>query len=178
MSHFPGDYVKKDRAADGALYSPAPGMVGSETSSPETLRLIAFTLGSEWYALEASGVRGIEPEATVTPVPRSPDWLAGVFNLHGNILPAIDPRPLLGLARPESHQGNGLMIVFLCEGNQAALKVDTVDEIYELPRTSLEPPLPVADPAKADLVLGQVRVRDRLIGVINLANLVRTVLEG
>jgi purine-binding chemotaxis protein CheW len=164
-------------AAGGSLFDQAAGMARFEPSSSEALRLIAFTLGNEWYALEGSGVRGIEPEATLTAVPQSPEWLVGVFNLHGNILPAIDPRPLLGLPKSDSN-GNGLMIVFLFEGNQAALRVDSVDEIYELPSASLEPPLPATEGARADMILGQVRVRDRLIGVINLPNLVHTILEG
>jgi purine-binding chemotaxis protein CheW len=177
VSQFPGGYEHFNPVKSASSGSPTHGATGKEGAAAESLRLIAFTLGNEWYALEASEVRGIEPEATITPVPRSPEWLVGVFNLHGNILPAIDPRPILGVPRVDS-QGTGLMIIFLWEGNLAALRVDAVDEIYELPNATLEPPLPTIEGSRMDMILGQVRVRDRLIGVIHLSNLVRHVFEG
>ncbi len=160
--------------------NPSPDIVGGGAASGSLngpLQLIAFGLGNEWYALEVSQVRGIEPETDITPVPKAPAWLVGVFNLHGAIVPAIDPSSLLGVPRRE-RKGSGLLVVFLWEGHQAALLVDAVDEMYELSRTSLEPQLPTVEADRVEFIQGQVRVRDRLIGVINLRALVSALLEG
>jgi len=151
--------------------------ISGSSDEVETARLIAFRLDREWYALDASFVRGIEPEMEITPVPRAPEWLLGVFNLHGSILPAVDPRPLLRLGQ-QVPAGKGLLIVFLCEGNAAALRVDVVDEIYELPLSSLEPQPSTAEGEAAELIQGQVRVRDRLIGVLSVPALMRALVEG
>lgn len=149
----------------------------SADSSSELLRLIAFSLDGEWYALEVSHIRGIEPETDITPVPRAPAWLLGVFNLHGTILPAIDPRPLLGMPSRNSKE-SALLVNFHWDGNQAALMVDSVDEMYEVSPSSLEPQVAAREADRSELIQGQVRVRDRLIGVINPRTLVSTLLEG
>ncbi|MHB0869484.1 MAG: chemotaxis protein CheW [Chloroflexota bacterium] len=149
----------------------------AEDSPSELLRLIAFSLDGEWYALEVSHVRGIEPETDITPVPRAPAWLLGVFNLHGTILPAIDPRPLLGMPKRD-RKDSALLVNFHWDGNQAALMVDSVDEMYEVSHSSLEPQLAAREADRSELIQGQVRVRDRLIGVINPRTLLATLSEG
>lgn len=151
------------------------GSVASLSADP--LRLIAFGLEGEWYALEVSYVRGIETEIEITPVPCAPEWLVGVFNLHGAILPAIDPRSLLGVARQEP-KSSGPLIVVQWDGNLAALRADAVDEMYEVSRASLEPQIAISEGSRAELILGQVRVRDRLIGVLHLPALVKALIEG
>lgn len=152
--------------------------LGSAVARPpaDQLQLISFGLGREWYAVEMRHVRGIEPETEITPVPLAPAWLAGVFNLRGNILPAVDPRPLLGIPPADARSG-GLLVVFEWGGHPSALRVDVVDEIYEIAASSLEPQLSTVDASRQQLFLGQVRVRDRLIGVLDLAALMRPLLE-
>ncbi len=176
MPQSPGDPLL-DAARSGAILGGVPrGNLPGAASSSELLRLVAFGLDSEWYALEISHVRGIEPETEITPVPRAPAWLAGVINLHGAILPAIDPRPLLGVGS-QGRKGGGLFLVFQWDNNQAALLVDSVDEMYEVSRASLEPQFSTLDGSRAELTQGQVRVRDRLIGVLALDALVDTLLQ-
>ncbi len=157
-----------DAAVDGPFFAPMP----------EGLTLLAFSLGDEWYSVDSAHVRGIEPETDVTPVPRAPQWLVGVFNLRGTILPIVDPRPLLSLPSRGTHGKKGLLVVYHCDGIAAALQVDTVDEIYEVARSSLEPALGAGHLGRTELILGQVRVRDRLIGVLDLQALLRALLEG
>lgn len=145
--------------------------------SAEPLRIMAFSLDDEWYGLEIHHIRGIERDREITPVPQSPSWLAGVFNLHGLILPAIDPRPLLRGSAP-GWSPDGVMIIFQFDGHQAALLADGADEIYELSTASLEPQLPTVEPRTARLIRGSVRVRDRLIGVVDLEAMVDLLLKG
>ncbi len=156
----------------------AAGNGPPSASMSEGLTLLAFSLGDEWYSVDSAHVRAIEPEADVTPVPRAPQWLVGVFNLRGTILPIVDPRPLLSLPSRGSHGRKGLLVVCHCDGVTAALQVDGVDELYEVARSSLEPGLGAAHLGRPDLTMGQVRVRDRLIGVLDLPALLRALSEG
>lgn len=177
MPQSPGDPSSEVEEGGSTFEGVPEGSGPAAAPPPELLSLIAFSLDNEWYALEIRHVRGIEPEMEITPVPGAPEWLAGVFNLHGAILPAIDPRSLLGV-ESRGRKGGGLLILFQWDGNQAALLADTVDEMYELSRTSLEPHLLTAEGPQAELIQGHVRVRDRLIGVVDLAALVDTLLGG
>jgi len=146
-------------------------------ASTELLQLVTFRLGDEWYALESKHVRGIEAEAEITPVPLAPEWLLGVFNLHGTILPIVDIKPLLQNSK-KGQQSKGLFLIIHWDGNSAALSVDTVDEIYEVHPSSLEQQNENVDKDSSELILGKVRVRDRLIGVVNALALVRALTEG
>ncbi len=69
--------------------APAPG---------ETLEVVTFALGAERYGLEARHVLEVLRLADLTPVPGTPDFLAGVTNLRGDILAVVDLRRLLGVA--------------------------------------------------------------------------------
>ncbi len=177
MPRKPEDYARGGIEGDASLGDALASDGSAEDSSSELLRLIAFSLDGEWYALEVSHIRGIEPETEITPVPRAPVWLLGVFNLHGTILPAIDPRPLLGMPSRDRKE-SGLLVNCQCGGIQAALMVDSVDEMYEVSPSSLEPQTAAREADRSELIQGQVRVRDRLIGVINPRTLVSTLLEG
>lgn len=152
--------------------------VGSIAGPPAVdLRLLAFSLNEEWYALDASDVQSIEPLPEITPIPWAPEWLMGVFNLRGAIVPVVDARPLLGIGERDP-QGDGLLVIFRWDDGAAALRVDAVDEIYEVAGSSLESALAVPGRRRAGLLLGQVGIRDRLVGVINARSLVKALLEG
>lgn len=172
-----GNPERDPSGGEAALGAAVPSTGSAPSGTGDLLRLIAFSLGAEWYALEASRVRGIEAEAEITPVPRAPEWLLGVFNLHGAILPVVDPRPLFQSSRRGS-KGKGLFIIFHWEGNAAALRVDTVDEIYEVHAGSVEPQPAASEGERTELIVGQVRVRDHLIGVVDTTALVRALTEG
>lgn len=155
----------------------AKGNGSTDKATGELLQLITFGMGTEWYALEASNVRSIEAEAEITPVPCAPEWLLGVFNYHGTILPIVDLRPLLQSSRQEK-SNRGLFLIFHWDDNDAAIWVDIVDEIYEVQPSSIEPQAVTPEGEKAELLLGRVRVRDRLIGVIDTETLMRILIEG
>ncbi len=167
MSASAGGEVTHGITSSGSGSKPSP--------DADVLRLIAFGLGPEWYALETSRVRGVEPEPEITPVPRAPEWLLGVFNLRGTILPAVDPRPILGIAQRHP-DGKGLLIVFQWNGNAAALLVDAVDEMYEIPRSSLELEPAVSERERPELIPGHVRVRDHVISVLDVDAFVKALM--
>ncbi|MGI5835721.1 MAG: chemotaxis protein CheW [Chloroflexota bacterium] len=155
----------------------ANGKGSIQGASTDLLQLITFGLGDEWYALQAFNVRGIEAEAEITPVPLSPEWLLGVCNYHGTILPIVDLSPLLQSAKKDKN-ARGLFLIFHWENNIAAIWVDSVDEIYEVHPSSIEPQAVAPEDEAAELLLGRVRVRDRLIGVIDTKALVKVLIEG
>ncbi|HMQ54578.1 MAG TPA: chemotaxis protein CheW, partial [Anaerolineae bacterium] len=70
----------------------------------ETLELMVFWLGGEKYGVEVLGVREIHPLGRLTPVPRTPDFVAGVFSARGRILSVIDLRAFFGLSTSEEEK--------------------------------------------------------------------------
>jgi purine-binding chemotaxis protein CheW len=74
-------------------------------------RYVVFHVGGQSYGLHITCVREVEKAGRVTPVPGAPPMIHGLINLHGEILPLIDPRPLLGLTPGDGAPGGYLVVV-------------------------------------------------------------------
>ena len=104
-------------AALADLMSAAGGVssagLGEEALPPPESceRYVVFHLGDQSYGLHITSVREVEKAGRVTPVPGAPPMIHGLINLHGEILPLIDPRPLLALPAHEGASGGYLVVV-------------------------------------------------------------------
>ena len=73
------------------------------TEPATTLQLVGFVIGDEMFAVDILTVQEIIRDATITAIPDSPDFLEGVINLRGSIIPVIDLRKRLKLVHPAHH---------------------------------------------------------------------------
>jgi len=106
----------------------------------EDLEVATFALANERYAVESKHIREIAPFTGLTRVPGAPDFVAGVVNLHGQIVAIIDIRRLSGLphGKPDS---DSKVIVLGHERTEFAIIADSVDRIERFNRSELlEPP--------------------------------------
>lgn len=102
----------------------------------ERLEVVVFALAQERYALETEHVREVLPLVDLALVPGGPDFLVGVINLRGQLLPIVDPRKILGLAT----RGLSDQAVVVVLGNERAefgILVDAVQAVTALPTQSL-----------------------------------------
>ncbi len=114
----------------------------------ETLEVVTFTLGDEFYALETQHVSEVIRVGDITPVPGAPSFLAGVINLRGEIVAVVDLRPLLGLG-PRAVTDLSRILVLGDERIEFALLVDSTQEVLRLRYDSiLEPPGELAGTAR------------------------------
>ncbi len=105
--------------------------------SDPVVQLCAFKVGDEEYALDIMRVREIIPPSRITPVPRAPEFVEGVVNLRGTILPVMDLRKRLCVpARPLAQKSKYL--VCSVGPRRVALVVDAVTEVLRIPRSALK----------------------------------------
>jgi len=103
---------------------------------------LTFRLGGETYALQIGCVQEIIGMQEVTQVPRLPDYIRGVINLRGRIVPAVDLRRKFGLEAAEQTRQTCIIVVELAHiGHNArmGLIVDAVTEVADIPADSVEP---------------------------------------
>ncbi|HMR65016.1 MAG TPA: chemotaxis protein CheW [Anaerolineae bacterium] len=141
----------------------------------ETLELMVFWLGGEKYGVEVLGVREIHPLGRLTPVPRTPDFVAGVFSARGRILSVIDLRAFFGLSTSEEEKlSYQKIIVVTTEGCSDApalevgLLVNEVEDVTTIFKSELAPPLPTHNGALARYTRG---ITADLMMVLDLAAL-------
>lgn len=137
----------------------------------QTLDLLVFRLGTERYGLEVSNAREIHPLTQLTPVPRAPGFVAGVFSARGRILSVIDLPVFLGLSSIERSAQSKIMVVTNTDSNsemahmELGLLVDDVIDVTTIYRDDIEPPLTTHVGARAEYIYG---VTADLLVVLNL----------
>ena len=127
---------------------------------------VVVRLGSGRYAIELEHVAEVGKAPAVTRVPGMPDWLAGVANFRGRILPVLDLRGMLG-ADQGTAGSSARLVVVATEMATAGLLVDGVDGTTSL-ATGIEP-IPVTIAAgRADLIRGQLPRADGPLAVLDV----------
>jgi purine-binding chemotaxis protein CheW len=143
-------------------------------ATSETVDLLLFRLGGERYGLEVTGVREIYPLERLTPVPRTPPFVAGVFSARGRILSVIDLRAFFGLPAVGLSDQTKIMVVAPTDltSELAALEVgllaDEVIDVMTLRQEDIEPPLTASGGNRADYIQG---ITADLLVVLNLKTL-------
>ncbi|NTW86323.1 MAG: purine-binding chemotaxis protein CheW, partial [Holophagaceae bacterium] len=104
-----------------------------------SLELVVFRLGPENYALRLHEVREIVMVSQITPVPRAPEFVDGVLNLRGEVMPVVDLRTRFGLERVEATSISRILITSI-GGVFTGLVVDAVDEVRPVELSRFGPP--------------------------------------
>ncbi len=116
------------------------------------VQLCAFEVGGEEYAIDLRRLREILQPLPITPVPHAPEFIEGVMNVRGEVIPVVDARRRLGKAV----QGGGRckVLVVKVAGRVFGLIVDAVREVVRLPRAEFGPPPPLLVEGGPRLFLG------------------------
>jgi purine-binding chemotaxis protein CheW len=128
----------------------------TQAAGPTTTYL-TFRLGENVLGLGMDQVNEIVRHAATTPVPLTPPWIRGVFNLRGRVLPAVDLGVRLGLAPlVEGRRTCVLVLEILVEGLRfsAGILVDEVRDLLELANADVDPPPPFGAGIKVEFVRG------------------------
>ena len=134
----------------------------------DEMELVTFLLGPEQYGLDIMSVREIIRMPELTRAPQSPDFVAGMLNLRGEVLPVIDLRRRMKLAPVERDKRTRVVIVAR-EGGNVGLVVDAVADVLRLKGGDIQLPPAVARGEDTSLVSGVAMLpTDRLLLVMDL----------
>ena len=130
-------------------------------------QLVVFDLASESYGVDIGAVREIIRMQEITRVPRAPDFVEGVINLRGKVIPVVDLRKRFGLAVGEENKDNRIVVVDI-GGQDIGVVVDAVTEVLRIPAGAIEPPSSVITSADFEYLLGIVKLADKMIILLEL----------
>ncbi len=137
-----------------------------ETTSAER-QLVVFDLDSEAYGVDIGAVREIIRMQDITRVPKTPDFVEGVINLRGKVIPVVDLRKRFVLSVGEQSKDNRILVVDI-GGQDIGAVVDAVTEVLRILGDSVERPSSVIMTADSDYLMGIAKVEDRLIILLDL----------
>lgn len=138
-------------------------------------RAVAFFLGGQRYALPIERVQEIQQIVAFSEVPSGGGGVVGMINLRGHVIPAIDLRMLVGLPADE-YTLETPMIICRVGGQLAALVVDEVQDVLEMPPGCLQAAPPMH--ALSSKMIGVARLDDGLLYVLELEALLGNLVRG
>lgn len=135
---------------------------GSQTDSRTNLggKYLTFLLDDEEYGVEILKVREIINLMDITSVPQTPEFVEGVINLRGKVIPVIDLRTKFGLQRAEYNDQTCIIVVDV--GMMMGIIVDTVREVHDIPSNDIEPPPHLGGSVDTSFILGMGKVKDEV----------------
>ncbi|MEW8960049.1 MAG: chemotaxis protein CheW [Moorella sp. (in: firmicutes)] len=129
-------------------------------------KLVVFDLAGELYGLDIFDVREIVKDTLVTRIPQTPEFVEGVVNLRGKIIPVIDLRKRFGFEKGEKTKDARIIIVDI-SGQEAGLVVDSVKEVAAVDESTIET-APDVTTVNAAFVEGLPKKDDKIIIIIKL----------
>jgi purine-binding chemotaxis protein CheW len=137
------------------------------------LQIVGFRIGRETFGLPISLVHEIVRPPEITNVPHAPEYVEGVMNLRGRIVPVLDLRRRFGGAALEISRKNRVLVVEV-ESRAVGLIVDSATEVLKISDAQIEPPPNVLTDAATSYVTGVAKHQGRLIILVDLRRILQS----
>ena len=132
-----------------------------------SIQMVIFKLNNEEFAVEVASVEAIIKLQAITKVPHAPDFVMGVTNLRGNIVPVVDLKKRLNL--PESKTGEETRIVVaLLQESKVGMIVDAVSQVTEIDDAQIEAAPQYSTSIDTSFIRGIVKVEQELVIMLDL----------
>ena len=142
----------------------------SGSSRSGELQIVVCELADEHYGLDIAKVFEIIRHQPITAVPRSPQFVKGVINLRGRIIPVVDLRERFGMPQADPTKETRIVVAESAT-TRVGLIVDSVSEVLLVPADAVEATPEVAAGADAEYLRGIANLGDRLVLLLELAGL-------
>jgi purine-binding chemotaxis protein CheW len=133
----------------------------------EILQLVSFKIGNEEFGVNILNVQEINKMTQITKVPNAPEFVEGVINLRGRVIPVINLRTRLKLEKKEPDKDTRIIVVDI-EKNTVGFIVDGVSEVLRIPVSITEPPPEIVAGVDSEFIKSVGKLEDRLLILIDL----------
>ncbi|MBN2010793.1 chemotaxis protein CheW [candidate division KSB1 bacterium] len=143
----------------------------STSTITETTQYLTFKFDNEHYALEISKVREVLDFIKVTKIPRTPDFMRGVINLRGNVVPVVDLKLKFGMAAIEKSVDTCIIISEIkVDDNDTVLGLmaDSVDEVIEMEPKNIEHAPQIGMRLNTEFIKGVGKRSDEFIIILDI----------
>ena len=149
----------------------------SAQMAQEKTTYLTFGLGEETFAMDVSNVREVLDVIDVTKVPRTPDYMLGVINLRGGVVPVVDMRIKFGLPATEESVDTCIIVTEVDLDGESTIigaLADSVQEVFEMAADEIEPPPSLGMRLNAEFVKGMGKRDDRFIIILDVNRIFST----
>ncbi len=143
----------------------------AEKIQNETKQYLTFHLDEEKFSLDITQVKEVLDFTTITKVPRTPDFMRGVINLRGGVVPVIDLRLKMGMPETVKTVHTRIIIVeVMIDGDPTVLGViaDSVEEVCDIDSDMILPPPKIGTRLKTDFIKGMGKLGEDFVIILDI----------
>jgi purine-binding chemotaxis protein CheW len=130
-------------------------------------QLVVFSIGNEFYGVDVDAVESIIKMQEITRLPHAPEFVEGITNLRGAVVPILDLRKRFGLEASEATRDTRIMIVNMNSTN-VGMVVDSVTQVVRISAESIDPPPQMAMTVNSAFIKGIAKLDEMLIILLDL----------
>jgi purine-binding chemotaxis protein CheW len=137
----------------------------------ETRQYLTFKLGEEVFATDVAKVREVLDFTAITKIPRTPDFMSGVINLRGNVVPVVDLRLCFEMSKTEKTVNTCIVVVeMLLDGDLTMIGAlaDSVEEVIDLAPDEIEPAPKIGTQIRTDFIKGMGKRDSQFIMILDM----------
>ena len=138
--------------------------------SEDSTNLVTFRLGTGEYAIDIMQAKEIIKMEKITLIPNAPDFVEGVINLRGNIIPIIDLKKRFNLEETDGDKNTGTIIVKI-EDVDMGIIIDSISKVVSMANSDIQPPPPMLSGIGQKYIKGVGKLEDKLLVVLDLEKL-------
>jgi purine-binding chemotaxis protein CheW len=143
----------------------------STTGITETTQYLTYKLEDEIFAVDVAKVREILDFTPATKVPGTPEFMRGVINVRGNVVPVVDMRLKFGLTKTEKTVDTCIVVMEIIVDEDTTVLgalVDSVQEVFEIEASHIEPPPRMGTRWRTEFIQGIGKRNDDLIIILDI----------
>jgi purine-binding chemotaxis protein CheW len=143
----------------------------STSEITETRQYLTFKLGNEIFATDVAKVREVLDFTKITAIPRTPDFMSGVINLRGSVVPVVDLRLCLEMSKTERTTNTCIVVLEVLLDNEALVigaLADSVEEVIDLEPDQIRQAPRIGTQIKTDFLKGMGKRDDQFIMILDI----------
>jgi len=144
----------------------------TKVQTEELLQLVSFNIGQEEFGLGIQSIQEINRMVEITRVPNSPEFVTGVINLRGKVIPIINLRKRFGFPPKEDDKNTRIIVVEL-GGMVVGFTVDAVSEVLRIPKNITEPPPSMVAGIGSEYITAVAKLENRLLILLDLERILK-----
>jgi purine-binding chemotaxis protein CheW len=137
----------------------------------ETTQYLTFRLDEEVFAVDVAKVREILDFTAITKVPQTPDFMRGVINLRGSVVPVVDMRLKFGMSQTEKTVNTCVIVMEIALGGETTVVgslADSVQEVLELEPDQIEPSPRIGTKLHTEFIKGMGKHSEQFIIILDI----------
>ncbi|MBN1531670.1 MAG: chemotaxis protein CheW [Spirochaetes bacterium] len=143
--------------------------MNKEALSSSSIQIVCFKIGKEEYGIDILQVQEILKLPRVTKLPKSIDYIMGVIDLRGRVIPIIDLSKKFRIASDSAAGGRAIVVDI--GGKQVGLGIDSVSHVLKVDAKDIEPPPPVVKGISGKYIVGIAKMENGFIVVLDISKI-------